>query len=181
MTQTKGPEGPKGKVYIIGGGPGDPELLTLKAKRIIESADVIVYADSLVHPAILDFASPEAQKNGSKTLTLEEITTLILESVREGKVVARIQSGDPAIYGAVIEQLRVFEGEGVATGGGIVGVVEGELAEETIGGPGIIALEKIGVLAGIAIEKDKITAILFDANVVGEIPTDALGGIGIGF
>ena len=59
-----------GKVYIVGGGPGDPELLTLKAKRIIETADVVIYADSLVHPSVVDFARPGAEVHGSKTLTL---------------------------------------------------------------------------------------------------------------
>ena len=66
-----------GKVYIIGGGPGDPELLTLKAKRIIESADVIIYADSLVHPSILDFAKSGAEVHGSRVLNLGEIMALI--------------------------------------------------------------------------------------------------------
>ena len=63
----------RGKVYFIGGGPGDPELLTLKAKRIIESADVVIYADSLVHPSIAKFARPGAEVHGSKGLTLAEI------------------------------------------------------------------------------------------------------------
>ena len=102
-----------GKVYIIGGGPGDPELLTLKAKRIIESADVIIYADSLVHPSIVDFAKPGAEVHGSRVLNLGEIMTLILDAVRQGKTVARIQSGDPAIYGATFEQMRLLEKEGV--------------------------------------------------------------------
>jgi len=102
-----------GKVYFIGGGPGDPELLTLKAKRIIESADVIIYADSLVHPSVVDFASPKAEVHGSKTLTLTEIMDLTLRAVQQGKTVARIQSGDPAIYGAILEQMRVLEGAGV--------------------------------------------------------------------
>lgn len=105
--------GKHGKVYIVGGGPGDPELLTLKAKAVIESADVIIYADSLVHPSIVDFAKPDAEVHGSKTLTLSEITDLILQSVRQGKTVARIQSGDPAIYGAILEQMRVLEAEKV--------------------------------------------------------------------
>ena len=77
-----------GKVYIIGGGPGDPELLTLKAKRIIESADVIIYADSLVHPSILDFAKSGAEVHGSRVLNLGEIMTLTLDAVRQGKTVA---------------------------------------------------------------------------------------------
>ncbi len=102
-----------GKVYFIGGGPGDPELLTLKAKRLIESADVVVYADSLVHPSIVEFARPDAVVHGSKTLTLDEIMDLTLQAVRQGKTVARIQSGDPAIYGAILEQMRVLEAKGI--------------------------------------------------------------------
>ena len=67
----------QGKVYIIGGGPGDPELLTLKAKSAIESADVIIYADSLVHPSIVEFANADAEVHGSKTLNLEQIMDLL--------------------------------------------------------------------------------------------------------
>jgi precorrin-4/cobalt-precorrin-4 C11-methyltransferase len=103
----------KGKVYFVGGGPGDPELLTLKAKRIIESADVVIYADSLVPPSVVEFASPYAEVHGSKTLALPEIMDLTLRAARQGKTVARIQSGDPAIYGAILEQMRVLEKEGV--------------------------------------------------------------------
>jgi precorrin-4/cobalt-precorrin-4 C11-methyltransferase len=103
----------KGKVYFVGGGPGDPELLTLKAKRIIESADVVIYADSLVPPSVVEFASPHAEVHGSKTLALPEIMDLTLQAARQGKTVARIQSGDPAIYGAILEQMRVLEKEGV--------------------------------------------------------------------
>jgi len=103
----------QGKVYIVGGGPGDPELLTLKAKSVIESADVIIYADSLVHPSVVDFAKPGAEVHGSKTLNLGEIMDLTLAAVRQGKTVARIQSGDPSIYGAVLEQMRLLEAEHV--------------------------------------------------------------------
>ena len=103
----------KGKVYIIGGGPGDPELLTLKAKRIIESADVVIFADSLVPPEVVGFAKEDAQVIGSKELNLDEIMELELAAVREGKTVARVQSGDPSIYGAILEQMRILEKEGV--------------------------------------------------------------------
>lgn len=103
----------KGKVYFVGGGPGDPELLTIKAKRIIESADVIIYADSLVHPSIVEFAKEGAQVYGSKEMTLPEIMQLAVDSVAQGKTVARVQSGDPAIYGAMIEQMRVLESAGI--------------------------------------------------------------------
>lgn len=102
-----------GKVYFIGAGPGDPELLTLKAKRLIEEADTVIYADSLVPPSVVEFARPDADVHGSKTLTLLEIMDLTLKSVKEGKVVARLQSGDPSIYGAMLEQMRILEAENV--------------------------------------------------------------------
>ena len=103
----------KGKVYIVGGGPGDPELLTLKAKRIIESADLVIFADSLVPPEIVEFAKESAQVIGSKELNLDEIMELELTAVREGKTVARVQSGDPSIYGAILEQMRILDKEGI--------------------------------------------------------------------
>ena len=102
-----------GKVYIIGAGPGDPELLTLKAKRIIDDADVIIYADSLVPEEIAGFAKPGARVYGSKEMALPEIMDVTLQAVAEGKTVARIQSGDPALYGATLEQMRILEREGV--------------------------------------------------------------------
>ena len=103
----------KGKVYIVGGGPGDPELLTLKAKRIIESADLVIFADSLVPPEIVEFAKEGAQVIGSKELNLDEIMELELTAVHEGKIVARVQSGDPSIYGAILEQMRILDKEGI--------------------------------------------------------------------
>ncbi len=102
-----------GKVYIIGAGPGDPELLTLKAKRIIDDADVIIYADSLVPEEIAGFAKPGATVYGSKEMALPEIMRVTLQAVSEGKTVARIQSGDPSLYGATLEQMRILESEGV--------------------------------------------------------------------
>ena len=105
--------GTTGKVYFVGGGPGDPELLTLKAKRIIESADLVIYADSLVHPSIVDFAGPDAEIHGSKGLTLAKIMELTVGAANQGKTVARVQSGDPAIYGAILEQMRILEQEGI--------------------------------------------------------------------
>jgi precorrin-4/cobalt-precorrin-4 C11-methyltransferase len=103
----------EGKVYFIGGGPGDPELLTLKAKRLIESADVVIYADSLVHPSIVELASDDAEVYGSKDMDLDEIMQVTLAAADEGKSVARIQSGDPSVYGAMLEQMRVLEAAGV--------------------------------------------------------------------
>ena len=103
----------EGKVYFIGGGPGDPELLTLKAKRLIEAADVVIYADSLVHPSIVEFARDGAEVYGSKDMDLDQIMQVTLTAAAAGKTVARIQSGDPSVYGAMLEQMRVLEGAGV--------------------------------------------------------------------
>ncbi len=101
------------KVYFIGAGPGDPELLTVRAKNIISRADVIIYADSLVNPEVCSFALEKAEIYRSASLTLEETTEIIVNAVREGKVVARLQSGDPSIYGAIQEQMAVLEEKGI--------------------------------------------------------------------
>lgn len=96
-------------VYFIGAGPGAPDLLTLRAKKIIEQADVIIYADSLVNPKICSCARESAEIHRSASLTLDEITAIILKAVREGKTVARLQSGDPAIFGATQEQMAALD------------------------------------------------------------------------
>lgn len=101
------------QVYFIGAGPGDPELLTLKGKRIIEQADVIIYADSLIDPRVCSFARRDAEIHGSAPLTLDEITKIILSAVKRGNTVARLQSGDPSIYGAIAEQVAVLEEHGI--------------------------------------------------------------------
>lgn len=99
----------RGKVYFIGAGPGDPELLTLKAKRIIEKADVLIYAGSLVNPQILTYKKNEAVSHNSASMNLKEIVALISKEIKKGKTVARIHSGDPAIYGAIQEQITFLE------------------------------------------------------------------------
>ena len=102
-----------GKVYFVGGGPGDPELLTLKAKRIIEESDVVIYADSLVPEEVVAYANDNAEVYGSKTMALPQIMEVTLKAVSEGKTVARVQSGDPSIYGAILEQMRILESENI--------------------------------------------------------------------
>jgi precorrin-4/cobalt-precorrin-4 C11-methyltransferase len=97
------------QVYFIGAGPGDPELLTIRAKDIIGQADVIIYADSLIDPRVCASAREDAEIHGSASLNLEEITGIMLDAVKKGKVVARLQSGDPSLYGAVQEQMAVLD------------------------------------------------------------------------
>ncbi len=101
------------QVYFIGAGPGDPELLTIRAKKIIGQADVIIYADSLINPEVCSSAKEEAEIYRSASLSLEEITGIIVNAVNDGKVVARLQSGDPSIYGAIQEQMTALDEKGI--------------------------------------------------------------------
>jgi len=102
------------KVYFIGAGPGDPELLTLKALKIIQSAPYCIYAGSIINPQILRNVPPGSKLFNSAGLSLEEIMEIILEAKREDKDVARLQSGDPFIYGAIQEQIEQLERQGIA-------------------------------------------------------------------
>lgn len=101
------------QVYFIGAGPGHPELLTIKAKRIIGQADVIIYADSLVNPDVCAFAREGAEIHRSASLNLEEITGIIENAVGQGRMVARLQSGDPTVYGAIREQMAILDKKGI--------------------------------------------------------------------
>ena len=100
-----------GKVYIVGAGPGDPDLLTIKGKRLLKEADVVIYAGSLVHPDILQ--GLEAELFDSAKLNLDEIIGIISGKVEEGKKVVRLHSGDPSIYGAIKEQMVRLDSLGI--------------------------------------------------------------------
>ncbi len=90
-------------IYFVGAGPGDPELLTLKGRRLLDEADVIVYAGSLVNPALLTGLA--ATLHNSAGLNLDETTALLAEGYQADKKVVRLHTGDPAIYGAIKEQM----------------------------------------------------------------------------
>ena len=92
-------------VYIVGAGPGDPDLLTEKAQKLIQKADVLIYANSLIPRQILSAVRPNAEKIATANLTLEDIVPLMIERVRAGKSVVRLQSGDPSLYSAIHEQM----------------------------------------------------------------------------
>jgi len=98
-------------VYIVGAGPGDPDLLTIKAQRLIKTADVILYANSLVPQQILDMAHPEAELVPTANKTLEEILPLMAKRAKAHKTVVRLHSGDPSLYGAVYEQMQSLAAE----------------------------------------------------------------------
>lgn len=93
-------------VYIVGAGPGDPDLLTVKAQKLLMQADVILYADSLVPRQILHLCRPDAEIIHTANKTLEEILPVMVERVRSHKSVIRLQSGDPSLYSAIHEQMQ---------------------------------------------------------------------------
>lgn len=100
-------------VYFIGAGPGDPELITIKGKRVIEEADRIIYAGSLVNPQVLAGAKPEAKIYNSASMTLPQVIAVMEQAEQEGKMTARVHTGDPSLYGAVREQMAELEKRGI--------------------------------------------------------------------
>lgn len=95
----------KGKVFFIGAGPGDPELITLKGEKILNICDVVIYAGSLVNEEILNYCKMDCLKFNSANMTLQDIISTIEQYVQEGKLVVRLHTGDPSLYGAIFEQM----------------------------------------------------------------------------
>jgi precorrin-4/cobalt-precorrin-4 C11-methyltransferase len=96
------------KVFFIGAGPGDPELITIKGKKAIECSDIIIYAGSLVNKEVIDYKKKDAIVHNSAEMTLEEVIKVIKEGVDKGFTIARVHSGDPTIYGAIREQIDIL-------------------------------------------------------------------------
>jgi precorrin-4/cobalt-precorrin-4 C11-methyltransferase len=100
------------KVYFVGCGPGDPELITVKAKKLIQKADVIVYSGSLIPAPILKLCKKGKLHDASR-LVRKEIFDLLLKNSQSGKLVVRLHDGDPTIYGAIREQIDSLQKENV--------------------------------------------------------------------
>lgn len=120
-------------VYIVGAGPGDPELLTVKAVKILQKADVIVFADSLVPQQILQDVRPDAEIVQTSQKTLEEIVPLMIQRVQAQKSVVRLHSGDLSLYSAIQEQMQAL--------------AEAEIPFEVI--PGISAFQAAAAKLGV--------------------------------
>jgi precorrin-4/cobalt-precorrin-4 C11-methyltransferase len=101
------------KVYFTGAGPGDPDLLTCKAQRLIRGARCCVYAGSLISPDILSMLPENAEKYDSSTMTLKDIVRVFRSARKKRMDVIRLHSGEPAIYGAIAEQISELERLGI--------------------------------------------------------------------
>lgn len=99
-------------VYFVGAGPGDPELITVKGMELLRKADVLIYAGSLVSPDLVS-ASSATVKMDSSHMNLDELVSAMVSGVEEKKLVVRLHSGDPSIYGAIVEQMEMLRDRGI--------------------------------------------------------------------
>lgn len=102
-----------GTVYFVGAGPGDPELITVKGMRLLEKADVVVYAGSLVTDKMLVYCRQGVEAHSSASMDLAEICAILVKAAKAGSVVVRLHTGDPSLYSAMREQADLLEKEGV--------------------------------------------------------------------
>ena len=100
-------------VYFVGAGSGAADLITVRGMRLLEQADVIIYAGSLVNPELLQYAKSDCEIHNSAKLTLEEVLQIMQEADRQGKMLVRLHTGEPSIYGAVREQMDALDELGI--------------------------------------------------------------------
>lgn len=101
------------KVYFIGAGPGDPELITIKGQRLVKEADIIIYAGSLVPRQVIECHKESTEVYNSASMNLEEVMEVTVNGIKAGKKVVRVHTGDPAIFGAHREQMDVLDEHGI--------------------------------------------------------------------
>lgn len=100
-------------IYFVGAGSGAPDLITVRGARLLEQADVVVYAGSLVNPALLDYCKPDCAVYNSAKMTLEEVLDVMVPAAQAGKLVVRLHTGDPCVYGAHREQMDALDKVGL--------------------------------------------------------------------
>ncbi|MDQ0214227.1 precorrin-4/cobalt-precorrin-4 C11-methyltransferase [Oikeobacillus pervagus] len=101
------------KIYIVGAGPGAEDLITVRGLKLIQTADLILFADSLVNENLFKEAKDGAEVLKTAGMHLEEMVDIMVKAVREGKKVVRAHTGDPAVYGAIMEQMALLKEEGI--------------------------------------------------------------------
>lgn len=101
-------------IHFVGAGCGAPDLITVRGMRLLEKADVIIYAGSLVNPELLGYAKENCEIHNSATMTLEEVLEVMSRASGEGKEIVRLHTGEPSIYGAVREQMDALDEQKIA-------------------------------------------------------------------
>lgn len=101
-------------IYFVGAGPGAVDLITVRGKELLERADLIIYAGSLVNPKLLDYAKKTCRTINSASLTLEDVIALMEDAEGKGEMTVRLHTGDPSIYGAIREQMDRLKEKGIA-------------------------------------------------------------------
>lgn len=101
-------------IHFVGAGPGAADLVTVRGARLLEEADVIIYAGSLVNPALLGYARESAEIHDSADMTLEEVIAVMRDAEAGGKMTVRLHTGDPSLYGAIREQMELLDAAGIA-------------------------------------------------------------------
>ena len=101
-------------IQFVGAGPGAEDLITVRGAKLLEQADVVVYAGSLVNPAHLARTKQGCQIYDSASMTLEQVMDVMIPAAQAGKLVVRLHTGDPSIYGAIREQMDVLDAQGIA-------------------------------------------------------------------
>ncbi|MDJ1184522.1 precorrin-4 C(11)-methyltransferase [Roseofilum casamattae] len=138
-------------VYILGAGPGDPELLTVRAHNILAQADTILYANSLVPKQMLQGTRPDAELMATGHQTLEVMLPMMVDRVRQGKVVVRLHSGDPSLYSAIGEQIQ--------------GLADAEIPFEIV--PGISAFQLAAARLGVELTVPELVQTIILTRVSG--------------
>ena len=100
-------------VYFVGAGSGAADLITVRGKNLLEKADVIIYAGSLVNPELLTYAKEDCEIHNSAYMTLDEVIAVMENAEKAGKTVVRLHTGEPSIYGAVREQMDLLDEKGI--------------------------------------------------------------------
>lgn len=101
-------------VYFVGAGTGAVDLITVRGQRLLEKADVVIYAGSLVNPELLQYTKTECEIYNSAKMTLEEVIEVMQKAEEKGKIIVRLHTGEPSVYGAVREQMDELDRLGIS-------------------------------------------------------------------
>jgi len=143
-----------GKIWFVGAGPGDPDLLTVKGRKLLEAAGAVLFAGSLVDQAATLFSPPGCEIRDSKDMTLEEMSAWLIERAGRHETVVRLQTGDPGLYGALIEMTRPLTAAGI----------------EWAVVPGVSPARASGAAAGETLTLPEVTQTVILTRVAGRTP-----------